>query len=181
MQNLSKYTKIKEILELYSEAQLLRKLKKSFHVTEIARALASPCSHHREDGAKVGREAHSVLWNLDPYAILQYDRVSTPYPLAFRIGEYVVFGVADLVEFIKATPTAVYEFKSYTEQDRYSVVQTQIYAYLCSKCFEANVKAYLILGWNGKSYREKVEVEWNEKEVDMLIREALVKIISRFS
>ncbi len=181
MQNLSKYTKIKEILELYSEAQLLRRLKKAFHVTEVARIIASPRSHGRLNGAKVGREAHEVLWSLDPYVVFQEDEVALPFPLAAEIvvnsKKYIVYGVPDLIKFVRSTPVEVYEFKSYSIADKYSITQTQIYAWLCHKCFSVSPEAYLILGWSGRKYSRKIKIEWNPKEVEEEIKKAIEKIL----
>ncbi|RLE78485.1 MAG: hypothetical protein DRJ52_10335, partial [Thermoprotei archaeon] len=107
--------KIENILELFQYARLKHREKKAFYVSQLARVLASPCSHHREDGAKIGREAHDRIWSLDPFIVLQEEYVSLPFPLASEIKvskeKYIIYGVPDLVEFYNGIPSAIYEFK----------------------------------------------------------------------
>ena len=181
MSSLELLSKIEEVLELFQYARILAKRKKAFHVTEITKAIASPRSHRRLNGAEVGRKAHEVLWSLDPYIVLQEDCVSLPFPLAAEIEvnnrKYIIYGVPDLVLFKSGVPKKVYEFKSYLDKDKYSIVQTQIYAWLTWKCFSISPKAYLILGWNGHSYKEKIEVKYNIKEVEEEIKKAVMKIL----
>ena len=174
--------KIENILELFQYARLKHREKKAFHISQLARVIASPKSHKRKNGAEIGRKAHEVLWSLDPYTILQEDAVSFPFPLASEIKvskeKYIIYGVPDLILFESGVPKEIYEFKSYSTLDRYSVIQTQIYAYLCSKCFETHVKAFLILGWNGRSCKKKIKVEWNKREVEENVKKAIMKIVS---
>jgi len=173
--------KIESILELFQYARYAKSKKKAFHVTEIARSIASPRSHGRANGAVVGKRVHEVLWSLDPYIVLQEDEVALPFPLAAEIAvnskKYIVFGVADLIEFREGAPIAVYEFKSYIEPDKYAETQLKIYAWLTWKCFSTTPEAFLVLGWNGRSYKEKIEVEYDVKEVEEKIKKAILKIV----
>jgi len=181
MSSLELLSKIEEVLELFQYARILAKRKKAFHVTEITKAIASPRSHRRLNGAEVGRKAHNRIWNLDPYIVLQEDCVSLPFPLAAEIvvnsEKYVVFGVPDLIEFREGVPIAVYEFKTYSTPGKYAETQLKIYAWLCHKCFSVSPEAFLILGWNGRTFQNKIEVKYNIKEVEEEIKKAIEKIL----
>ena len=181
MSNLELLRKIETILGLFQYARLKHRERKALHVTEVARALVSPRSHGRREGAKIGREAHSKIWALDPFIVLQEEYVSIPFPLAYEIDvgkkKYIIYGVPDLIKFVRSTPVEVYEFKTYLEKDKYSILQTQIYAWLTWKCFDSYPKAYLILGWNGRSCKKKIKVEWNLKEIEEEIKRAVMKIL----
>ncbi|RLE79031.1 MAG: hypothetical protein DRJ52_09240 [Thermoprotei archaeon] len=175
---------IRKILELFQYARYARlryREKKAFHVTELARSITSPRSHGRANGAEVGRKAHSEIWSLDPYVVLQEDEVALPFPLAAEVRvedrEYIVYGVPDLIKFVRSTPVEVYEFKSYSIADKYSITQTQIYAWLCHKCFNSYPKAFLVLGWNGRKYSRKIEVKYDIKEVEEELKKAVMKIL----
>jgi len=68
------------------------------------------------------------------------------------------------------TPVEVVELKYYDEPDRYSVTQVRIYAWLAARCFECRPKAYLVLGWDERRYKRRLEVEYALQEVEEEIK-----------
>ena len=160
--------RIRRVLENFETA---RADPRSMTVTQLARRLASPKSHG--GSWEQGFKAHNV-WG-DPYGICTHYEYSTPLPLAYMFKRTWIYGIADLVRFIKRVPVEVIELKYYEEVDRYSVIQVKMYAWLTAKCFNARPRAYLVLGWDGRRYSRSFEVRYSIGEVEELIGRALSK------
>ena len=165
------YERVRRALDLYEGA---RASARSISVSRLARAIASP--RPRGVSAERGREAHSTLWG-DPFEICNYREYSSPFPLAARVGEWWIYGCADLIRFEGGIPRDVCEFKSYEEPSRYDEVQVSLYAYLAYRVFECDPpRALLVLGWDGKRYSSRLEVRWNPRGVEELVVRALEKL-----
>ncbi|MEM3975026.1 MAG: hypothetical protein QW320_11715 [Ignisphaera sp.] len=155
--------KVKKAIELYERA---RASPNSVTVTELARRISSPRSHG--SSAKAGVKAHNV-WG-DPLQACTSEDYWTPLPLAHTLEGTWIYGVADLVRFRHGQPVEVVELKHYSEADEYAITQVQLYAWLTAKLFETTPKAYLILGWNGRKYAEKLEVLYKVEEVEKKVK-----------
>lgn len=163
--------RVRRVLAQFEEASLSPG---SVTVTELARKLASPKSHGGD--ARAGLKAHNI-WG-DPYAVCGSREVWTPLPLAYKLGGTWIYGVADLVRFVDCKPVEVAELKYFTGPDRYSETQVKVYAWLASKCFECEPRAYLLLGWDGARYRSKLEVKYEIRDIEGRVCKVL-KSISR--
>jgi len=157
---------LRRVLSWFEEA---RRSPRSITVTELARRIASPRSHG--GSAEAGRKAHNV-WG-DPLDACGRAEYWTPLPLAYRLGGVWIYGVADLVRFVEGKPVEVVELKYYEEPDRYSIAQARIYAWLTARCFACRPRAYLVLGWDGRRYERRLEVEYTLKEVEEEVKSAL--------
>lgn len=158
------YKRIKKILSDFEKA---RKSHRKISVTELARKIASPRSHGGswENGYRVHR-----VWG-DPLEACMRDEYWTPLPLAYFFRGTWIYGVADFVRFIDGVPREVVELKYYREGDRYAEVQAAIYGWLVSKIFSVKPRVWLVLGWNGKTFEDRVEVKAGK--VEDLIKKVL--------
>ncbi len=160
---------MRRALELFERA---RASPRSATVTRVARAIASPRGHG--GSAEAGLRAHSV-WG-DPFEACAQPEYWTPMPLACELGGAWVYGVADLVRFVRGRPVEVVELKHYAGSDEYSRAQVSIYAWMLHELFGVAPRAYLALGWDGRRFRELVEVPYEVDGVRESVRRALARL-----
>jgi len=161
---------VKKAIELYERA---RASPNSVTVTELAKRISSPRSHG--SSAKAGAKAHNV-WG-DPLQACTSEDYWTPLPLAHTLEGIWIYGVADLVRFRHGQPVEVVELKHYKEPDKYAEAQAAIYAWLTAKLFNKTPKAYIVTGWNGKTYASKHEVNYKAGEIEKTLRRCIVNSI----
>ncbi len=151
--------------------EIARESENSYTVTELAKALSSPRSHGV--GAKTGIKVHN-FWG-DPFEIARIEDYFCPFPLACRLKEYWIYGVADLVRFRKCLPVEVVEVKSYEKYGKYERLQVIFYSYIAYEAFlrKSVPSAFLVLGWNGRFFKKKVLVEWSPSIARQLILQAV--------
>ncbi|MEM4853756.1 MAG: hypothetical protein QXQ60_09330 [Thermofilum sp.] len=162
--------KVKKAIELYERA---RASPNSVTVTELAKRISSPRSH--SSSAKAGLKAHNI-WG-DPLQACTSEDYWTPLPLAHTLEGTWIYGVADLVRFRHGQPVEVVELKHYREPDKYAEAQAAIYAWLAAKLFNTTPKAYIVFGWNGKTYTSKREVNCKAGEIEETLREIIMRSV----
>ena len=163
--------KVKKAIELYERA---RASPNSVTVTELARRISSPRNH--KSSAKAGVKAHNV-WG-DPLQACTSEDYWTPLPLAHTLEGIWIYGVADLVRFQHGQPVEVVELKHYSEPDKYAEAQVQIYAWLTAKLFNTTPRAYIVTGWNGKTYSRKHEESYTVNDVEETLRRHISTLLN---
>ena len=155
----SMYSLISAALQRWAEAcEARRRGEQAFYVTELARG-----ARGRGAGAVMGRRVHDQIWALDPYSILDRVEWAGPLPLAYRFTFGWVYGVADLVHFVRHTCVAVYEVKSYSTIREYEMNQASLYGLLASLNFCAKPRVYVI------AHKQKIEVkDWEIRALSLL-------------
>ncbi len=130
------YLLVSAALDRYEEA---RRSREKVYVTRVAGRF----SRGRGRGVEEGRRLHGRIWAMDPYDILQYEELCTPFPLAWRFRFGWLLGVPDMLCFRRGLPYAVVEYKSYSNTGRAEQVQASLYAMLARLSFAAPVEALL--------------------------------------
>ena len=105
--------------------------------------VAGRFSRGRGRGVEAGRRVHGRLWALDPYDILEYGEVCTPFPLAWRFRFGWLLGVPDRLCFKHGIPYAIVEYKSYSKIGKAEVIQASLYGLLAQLNF--SVKPTVLL------------------------------------
>ncbi|RLE62025.1 MAG: hypothetical protein DRJ38_10360, partial [Thermoprotei archaeon] len=119
------------ISSIFSNFFKAKESENSFTITELVKTLSSAKS--RGIGAEFGRKVHN-FWG-DPFAVAEREEYLSPFPLAYKLGEYWIYGVADLIRFRNCLPIEVIEVKSYDKYGRYEVLQVTFYSYLTFEAF----------------------------------------------
>lgn len=130
------YSLVSVALDRYEEA---RRSREKVYVTRVAGRF----SRGRGRGVEAGRALHGGIWALDPYDVLQYEELCTPFPLAWRFRFGWLLGVPDRLCFRRGLPYAVVEYKSYSNTGRAEQVQASLYTLLARLNFAAPVEALL--------------------------------------
>jgi len=161
------------ISSIFSNFQKAKESRNSFTVTELVKALSS--SKGQGVGAETGRRVHN-FWG-DPFEIAKREEYSSPFPLAYKLEDYWVYGIADLIRFRRCTPMEVIEVKSYEKYAKYEILQVIFYSYLAYEAFTRSRKpmAFLVLGWNGRRFKKRVLVEWDPSTARCLLLRAIEK------
>jgi len=161
------YEKIRKVLADFEKA---RKSERRISVTELAKKIASPRSHG--GSWQKGFSVHEKVWG-DPLDVCMHEEYWTPLPLAYKFGDTWIYGVADYVHFINGIPVDVVELKYFNDADKYSKVQVAIYGWLVFKNFNVKPIVWLVLGWNGRRFKNRIKVE---EEVEILIKNTLERL-----
>ena len=132
-----------------------RRSREKVYVTEIARRFG----RGKGSSAEIGKRQHDRIWSFDPYDIIQYEELCTPFPLAWRFRFGWLLGVADQMCFRKGKPYAVVEYKSYNNVKKAEIVQASLYGLLAMLNFTTKLRVFLFLSLNKKLMRvEKWEI-----------------------
>ncbi len=129
------YQLVTAALSRYEEARRERHV----YVSRVAGRF----SRGRGRGVEAGRRVHGRLWALDPYDVLEYGEVCTPFPLAWRFRFGWLLGVPDRLCFRRGTPHAVVEYKSYGATRKAEKVQAALYGLLAQLNFATPIQVYL--------------------------------------
>ena len=134
-------------LRFYEEARISRN---KVSVSE----LAARFSRGKGRGAEEGRRLHARIWALDPYPAAYEERWACPLPLAWPFRGVWLYGVADMVVFVKGKPVEVIEYKSYSGVRKSERVQAALYGLLTELLFATRVDVYLSDGARTKRVEE---------------------------
>ncbi|AKG38704.1 hypothetical protein MA03_04630 [Infirmifilum uzonense] len=147
---------LRSCLERFEHAMSSRK--EAFTVTEVAK----PFGRGRGRGLQAGVILHRKFWG-DLSLILQEDKASTPFPVAWRFRFGWLLGVVDQVLFVDGLPVEVAELKSYDGFKSYEKVQASLYGLLVMLNFQYRPRVSII-GMN-----EKLEINnWEDLAVNAL-------------
>gem|GEM_PF-1417041 len=132
----SVYEEISLALDRYAEAA------DSVDKVYVSRA-AGKFGKSRGNGVEAGRRLHSRIWGFDPYDVLGYDEICTPFPLAWRFRFGWLLGVPDQLCFRRGKPYAVVEYKSYMARGLGEKIQASLYGLLAELNFTAEIEVYI--------------------------------------